>query len=155
MGADRNVDTCSHAIWNRIKLSERFFLSCMWLNLLWIFSVMMFYIFFFFFFLTGEYLLVHINMHPPVCQRQCQSALEPCLRLLRVERCSPNGLLLWAVERQIAMLKNQTDLSLNSVLTLPIFESDFFSNLNVFLPLGNDTETSCLKELLRRIEWNN
>lgn len=91
-------------------------------------------------------------MHPPVCQRQCQSALEPCLRLLRVERCSPNGLLLWAVERQIAMLKNQTDLSLNSVLTLPIFESDFFSNLNVFLPLGNDTETSCLKELLRRIE---
>ena len=38
--------------------------------------VMMFYIFFIFIFCTGEYLLVHINMHPPVCQRQCQSALE-------------------------------------------------------------------------------
>ena len=51
------------------------------------------------------------------------------------------------------MLKNQTDLSLNSVLTLPIFENDFFfSNLNVFLLLGNDSEGSCLKELLRRIE---
>ena len=50
------------------------------------------------------------------------------------------------------MLKNQTDLSLNSVLTLPIFENYFFSNLNVFLLLGNDSEGSCLKELLRRIE---
>lgn len=38
MGADRNVDTCGHVIWNRIKLCEHFFLSCIWLSLLWMFS---------------------------------------------------------------------------------------------------------------------
>ena len=76
-------------------------------------------------------------MHPPVCQRQCQSALEPCLRLLRVEWCSPNGLLLWAVESQNAQESNRSEFKFCcytfQLLKMIFF---FFPNLNVSLRLG-------------------
>lgn len=83
MDADRrSVDTCSHVIWNTVKLFECYFLSYLMAKLALNFlGVMMFYIIFFF---TGEYLLTHIIMLPSVCQRLCWSASEACLRLLRV-----------------------------------------------------------------------
>lgn len=74
--------------------------------------------------------------------------------------CSPNGLLLWSVERKMecsrtgCIILKRSDFKF--VLHLPAFANDILKNLNLFLPLEDvDNEGTYFKGLLERKERDN